>query len=152
MYIGRPKIVTVQPGNRLNQIGFGPDPHSLSQSLVLSKLLTFALRMRFSWFHSLLELNSTMQPSEGSSAAINPYSVALQSRQSDAKNFRIAPLAMQPTDTTDLTPVIAVLPNLTERYKPVFTRLAVATVSLRLAWYKHVTTTLLAPKSRARCF
>jgi hypothetical protein len=32
-----------------------------------------------------------------------------------------------------LSPVITVLPNLTKRYKPVFTRLAVVNVSLRLA-------------------
>ena len=31
------------------------------------------------------------------------------------------------------SPVIAVLPNLTKRYEPVFTRLAVVKVSLRLA-------------------
>ena len=32
-----------------------------------------------------------------------------------------------------LSPVMALLPNLTKRYKPVFTRLAVVKVSLRLA-------------------
>jgi hypothetical protein len=32
-----------------------------------------------------------------------------------------------------LSPVIGPLPNLTKRYKPVFTRLAVVKVSLRLA-------------------
>ena len=32
-----------------------------------------------------------------------------------------------------LSPVTAVLPDLTKRYKPVFTRLAVVKVSLRLA-------------------
>jgi len=37
-----------------------------------------------------------------------------------------------------LSPVIGPLPNLTKRYKPVFTRLAVVKVSLRLASYQHV--------------
>ena len=37
-----------------------------------------------------------------------------------------------------LSLVIAVLPDLTKRYEPVFTRLAVVKVSLRLAWYQHV--------------
>ena len=37
-----------------------------------------------------------------------------------------------------LSPVIAVLPNLTKRYEPVFTRLAVVKVSLGLASYQHV--------------
>lgn len=37
-----------------------------------------------------------------------------------------------------LSPVIGPLPTLTKRYKPVFTRLVVVNVSLRLAWYQHV--------------
>ena len=37
-----------------------------------------------------------------------------------------------------LSPVIGLLPNLTKRYKPVFTRLVVVKVSLRLASYQHV--------------
>jgi hypothetical protein len=37
-----------------------------------------------------------------------------------------------------LSPMKASLPNLTKRYKPVFTRLAVVKVSLRLASYQHV--------------
>ena len=37
-----------------------------------------------------------------------------------------------------LSPVIAPLPNLTKRYEPVFTRLVVVKVSLRLATYQHV--------------
>ena len=37
-----------------------------------------------------------------------------------------------------LSPVIEPLPNLTKRYEPVFTRLAVVKVSLRLASYQHV--------------
>ena len=37
-----------------------------------------------------------------------------------------------------LSPVKAVQPNLTKRYKPVFTRLAVVKVSLRLVTYQHV--------------
>jgi hypothetical protein len=37
-----------------------------------------------------------------------------------------------------LSLVIGPLPNLTKRYEPVFTRLAVVKVSLRLASYQHV--------------
>jgi hypothetical protein len=37
-----------------------------------------------------------------------------------------------------LSPVIGPLRDLTKRYKPVFTRLAVVNVSLRLASYQHV--------------
>ena len=37
-----------------------------------------------------------------------------------------------------LSPVIGPLPNLTKRYDPVFTRLVVVKVSLRLASYQHV--------------
>src|SRR4030095_564068 len=37
-----------------------------------------------------------------------------------------------------LSPVIEPLPNLTKRYEPVFTRLAVVKVSLRLASYQQI--------------
>jgi hypothetical protein len=37
-----------------------------------------------------------------------------------------------------LSPVTGALPSLTKRYKPVFMRLAVVKVSLRLASYQHV--------------
>ena len=44
-----------------------------------------------------------------------------------------------------LSPVIGPLPNLTKRYEPVFTRLAVLKVSLRLASYQRVPSPSLAP-------
>jgi hypothetical protein len=63
-------------------------------------------------------------------------------RSHAARNFDspVVPRAgvERPSDNGFLSPVMAPLPNLTKRYKPVFTRLAVVKVSLRLASYQHV--------------
>jgi len=67
----------------------------------------------------------------------------------EVKHLRKSPATLQQNSITKreststlaqriLSPMIAVLPNLTKRYKPGFTRLAVVKVSLRLAWYQHV--------------
>jgi len=59
-----------------------------------------------------------------------------------AETLRVVPRAgvepARPFGQRILSPVIGVLPNLTKRYEPVFTRLAVVKVSLRLASYQHV--------------
>ena len=57
-------------------------------------------------------------------------------------DFRVVPRAgvepARPFGQRILSRVIAVLPNLTERYEPVFMCLVVVKVSLRLALYQHV--------------
>ena len=64
----------------------------------------------------------------------------MESRENS--EIRVVPRAevepARPFGQRILSPVIGPLPNLTKRYKPVFTRLAVVTVSLRLASYQHV--------------
>jgi len=64
------------------------------------------------------------------------------SRPVKTVNSRVVPRAgvepARPFGQRILSPVTGPLPNLTKRYKPVFTRLAVVKVSLRLASYQHV--------------
>jgi hypothetical protein len=59
-----------------------------------------------------------------------------------AEKFKVVPRAgvepARPFGQRILSPVIGPLPNLTKRYEPVFTRLAVVKEWLWLAWYQHV--------------
>ena len=71
----------------------------------------------------------------------------MTNRETSPKLFETMRLGMVPREGFEpsrdysqriLSPVKSVLPNRTKPYNPVFTRLAVVKVSLRLASYQHV--------------